>query len=137
MFASVFVGHLEYATGTMRFASAGHNPPLLYRAATQSFELLKAKGILVGVLEDVNFDEKTVQLEPDDVIVMYTDGVTEAMTLDNEEYGMERLKDAICAQAGASASELGRHILRDLAVFSGERGAFDDETMVIIKRNAT
>src|SRR5258708_1159863 len=134
MFASVFVGYLNYTKGELRFASGGHNPPLLYRAATQSFELLKAKGILLGVLEEVSFEERSVPLEKDDVVVLYTDGVTEAMAMNDEEYGMERLMGMIRANAAGPASELGQRILAELAAFSGARGAFDDETMVIIKR---
>src|SRR5204862_1736505 len=134
--ASVFVGYLDFTTGEMRFASGGHNPPLLYRAETQSFELLKAKGILLGVLEEVNFEEGVVQVQQDDVIVMYTDGVTEAMTPENEEFGMERLKRVISDHANVRAIDLGQKILVQLASFSGERGAFDDETMVIIKRQS-
>jgi sigma-B regulation protein RsbU (phosphoserine phosphatase) len=137
MFASVFVSYVDFNTGKMRMASGGHNPPLLYRAATQQIELLKIKGILVGLLEEVSFDEATVQLEPGDVLVMYTDGITEAMTLEDEEFGMERLESVIYAYAAESASELGQHILREVAAFSGNRGAFDDETMVIIKRSVS
>lgn len=137
MFASVFVTYADFNTGSLRLASGGHNPPLLYRAATKTIELIKIRGILLGLLEEVNFDEAAIQMEPGDVLLMYTDGITEAMTLDDQEFGMERLKSVLAAHADESAVELGQHILNEVAAFSGERGAFDDETMVIIKRSVS
>jgi sigma-B regulation protein RsbU (phosphoserine phosphatase) len=134
MFASIFVGYLDFATGEMHYASGGHNPPLLYRSATDSFTELKARGILIGLFDDVNFEQQTVQLQAGDTLVMYTDGVTEAMNTADEEFGVQQLEAVIRANASRSADEIRDRILSAVDAFAGERGRFDDQTLVIVKR---
>jgi phosphoserine phosphatase RsbU/P len=134
MFASIFVSYLDFATGEMHYASAGHNPPLLYRSATDTFIELKAKGILVGLFEDVDFEQETFTMQAGDTLVMYTDGVTEAMSIVDEEFGMQRLQAVIRANASLPSAKLSNAIIEAVSAFAGERGRFDDETLVIVKR---
>ncbi|MBX3083471.1 MAG: SpoIIE family protein phosphatase [Anaerolineae bacterium] len=134
MFASIFVAYLDFATGEMHYASGGHNPPLLYRSATDTFIELKARGILVGLFEEVEFEQEVIRLQEGDTLVMYTDGVTEAMNIVDEEFGMQRLETVIRENATCSAAELRDHILSAVDAFAGERGRFDDETLVIVRR---
>ena len=135
MFASIFIGYLDYASGELCYASGGHNPPLLYHASTGKCEYIKAKGVIVGMLEDIQFAEESVTLQTGDVLVMYTDGITEAMTTLDEEFGLERLEAVITQFAAVPAREIAELLIASVNAFSGERGAFDDETLVVIKRS--
>jgi phosphoserine phosphatase RsbU/P len=137
MFASVFVVYLDFNTGMIDYASGGHNPPLLYRAATKTCEYIKARGVIIGLLDDLTFEGKQTTLEDGDILVMYTDGISEAMTLDDQEFGLERMQDVIAQHADKTAPELVQLLIEAVREFSGERGAFDDETLVIVKRVKT
>jgi sigma-B regulation protein RsbU (phosphoserine phosphatase) len=134
MFATVFAGYLDLDSNTMQFASAGHNPPLLYRAAAGSCEYLEALGVAVGVFKEADYAEKMATLEAGDVLVLYTDGITEAVNGDEEEFGEERLEGLLMQYAAHTAQEITDLIIQSVAAYSGERGAFDDETLVVVKR---
>ena len=106
MFVTLFYGILDLATGALRYSCAGHNPPLLFRAADLSVVELTTPGIALGVLEDVTLDEAEVTLEVGDVLVCYTDGLTEAINAAEEAFGVPRLIDVILERHAASAVEL-------------------------------
>jgi len=133
MFVTLFYGILELATGCMRFSCAGHNPPLLVRA-DGAVEELKTPGIALGVLEEARLYETTVDFHPGDVLVCYTDGITEAINNADEEFGVPRLTEVIRQQREASADTIRRAIGEALGIFTEGRPPFDDITMVIIKR---
>jgi serine phosphatase RsbU (regulator of sigma subunit)/anti-sigma regulatory factor (Ser/Thr protein kinase) len=134
MFATVFVGYLELIWGGMRFASAGHNPPLLYRAATGCCEYLQVSGVAMGVFKDADYDGETVKLEAGDVLVLYTDGITEMINEDEEEFGEERLEKVVEQNATRPSQELAGLIVQAANAFATDEGASDDETLVVIKR---
>lgn len=133
MFVTLFYGLLDAATGLLQFTNAGHNPPLLLRA-DGSTETLGTSGIALGVIEGATYRESQVLLDPHDVVVCYTDGVTEAINAAEEEYGVARLIDVVQRFRQHSADVLVQAILSDLASFTGERPAFDDVTLVVLKR---
>jgi sigma-B regulation protein RsbU (phosphoserine phosphatase) len=137
MFATVFVGYLDPDSGVLQFASAGHNPPLLYRAATGRGEYLQAPGVAMGLFEDATYEEETVTLAHGDVLVLYTDGITEATNADEEEFGEARLEDLVLQNASRPAQELTELIIETAMAFATEEGAVDDETLVVIKRQET
>jgi sigma-B regulation protein RsbU (phosphoserine phosphatase) len=134
MFATIFVGYLDFRTGFMQCSSAGHNPPLLYRAVTQTCEYVKIPGVIAGMFDSLEFLHKTIQLEPGDVLLLYTDGITEATNTADEEFGEARLEALIADNALCTAEKLVDVLIDAVTEFSGERGAFDDETLVVIKR---
>jgi serine phosphatase RsbU (regulator of sigma subunit) len=134
MFATVFVGFLTLESGNMEFASAGHNPPLLHRAANDHCEYLEASGVAMGLFKNADYACDTVTLAEGDVLVLYTDGITEATNAAEEEFGEERLEDLARQNANLSAQELANLIIRAAAAFSQDQGAVDDETLVVIKR---
>jgi sigma-B regulation protein RsbU (phosphoserine phosphatase) len=134
MFASIFVAYLDFATGRAECSSAGHNPPLLYRAASGQCEFIKIPGVIAGMFDDLSFNTSTIDLALDDVLVLYTDGITEAMTTRDEEFTEARLSALVAANAHRPARDILRVIIDAVAAHSGPRGAFDDETLVIIKR---
>jgi sigma-B regulation protein RsbU (phosphoserine phosphatase) len=135
MFATIFVGYLDLDSCVLQFASAGHNPPLLYRASVGRCEVLEALGVAVGVFKDASYAEETVTLARGDVLVLYTDGLTEAVNAEEEEFGQGRLEELVTQHASRPASELADLIIEGVAAFAQDEGAFDDETLVVIKRN--
>jgi sigma-B regulation protein RsbU (phosphoserine phosphatase) len=135
MFATAFAGYLDLQAGAMRFASAGHNPPLLYRAATGRCEYLEVAGVAMGVFQSAEYDEELVALVPGDVLVLYTDGITEAIDEDEEEFGEEQLEELIVQHADRSAQELTNLIVDAVTDFTRGQGSFDDETLVVVKRS--
>jgi sigma-B regulation protein RsbU (phosphoserine phosphatase) len=134
MFATVFVGYLDLPSGSMEFISAGHNPPFLYRAKTGQMEIVDAAGVAIGVFEAAKYDEKIIVLEPDDILVLYTDGITEIINSAEEEFGEDHLADLIAENAGRSAQEIAKIITDSIHRFAGDEESFDDETLIILKR---
>ncbi|NJL95572.1 MAG: serine/threonine-protein phosphatase [Anaerolineae bacterium] len=135
LFATVFLGYLDPASGAMAFACAGHNPPLLYRAATRTCESISAEGCAIGVFQNAVFGEEITHLTPGDLLVLYTDGITEIINADDDEFGEAQLEALIIANAHLPAQALTQLILREINAFAGEEGAADDETLLIVKRN--
>jgi sigma-B regulation protein RsbU (phosphoserine phosphatase) len=136
MFATVFVGYLDLDAGIMRFASAGHNPPLLYRAATGLCEYLEVEGVAMGLFQDAEYAGETATLAEGDILVLYTDGITEVIDADEEEFGEDRLEEIVAQNATRSAQELIDLIIEAAATFATDEGIFDDETLVVIKRQS-
>ncbi len=132
MFVTLFYGILQPDTGDLRFGCAGHNPPLLFRTNGEVRELT-TPGIALGVLEDVLLGEDQVRLEVGDILVCYTDGLTEAINGAEEAFGVGRLIDAVAAHREQSAEALVAGINGALLRFT-ERPPFDDLTLVVIKR---
>jgi len=132
MFATIFVGYLDLTSGLMEFASAGHNPPLL-RRSTGETEYLRCPGVLAGMFDEIAFEQRRAALQVGDVLVLYTDGITEAINPREEEFGEERLEAVIAENATRPAAEIVRALIDAVSTFAGERGAFDDETVVVIK----
>jgi serine phosphatase RsbU (regulator of sigma subunit) len=121
------------ADGTVRYANAGHNPPLVLRADGR-VERLDRTGILVGWDEAAAYAEARTALAPGDLLVLYTDGVTEARDGAGGEYGEERLEALLVRNRTASAASLLELVLADLASFVGGAEPYDDATLMVIAR---
>jgi sigma-B regulation protein RsbU (phosphoserine phosphatase) len=134
MFATVFVGYVDLGSGVMRFASAGHNPPLLYRAATGNCQYLETLGVAMGVFKEAEYAADTVVMEDGDVLLLYTDGITETLDPHEQEFGEERLIELLRQNATCSAQELSDLIIEVVSAFAQGQGVNDDETLVVIKR---
>jgi serine phosphatase RsbU (regulator of sigma subunit)/putative methionine-R-sulfoxide reductase with GAF domain len=132
MFVTLFYGILDPESGLLRYGCAGHNPPLLFRASGEVVELT-TPGIALGVLEDVLLGEDQVMLEPGEILVCYTDGVTEAINGAEEAFGVERLVESVAEHREYGATALVAAINGALLRFT-ERPPFDDLTLVVIKR---
>jgi serine phosphatase RsbU (regulator of sigma subunit)/putative methionine-R-sulfoxide reductase with GAF domain len=132
MFVTLFYGILQPETGELRFGCAGHNPPLLFRTDGEVRELT-TPGIALGVLEDAVLGEDQVTLDVGDILVCYTDGLTEAINGAEDAFGVQRLVDAVAANREQSAAALVTVINGALLRFT-ERPPFDDLTLVVIKR---
>jgi serine phosphatase RsbU (regulator of sigma subunit)/putative methionine-R-sulfoxide reductase with GAF domain len=134
MFVTLFYGVLDPGSGRLRYTVAGHNPPLLYRAADGSFIELRTRGIALGVLEEIKLAEAEVTLAPGDVLVCYTDGVTEAIDEAQEEFGVERLRALIARHRGDAAPALITAITDAVSRHGHGQPPFDDVTLVVVKR---
>ena len=136
LFLTAWLGCLDVATATLAYSDAGHNPAVLFRAATRCTSWLATGGIPIGVLPDSDFDEGRVTLEPGDAVVVYTDGLTEACApgAGSWQYGEKRLAAAVARFAHLPAAEIVRELQADVARFSGERPAGDDRSLVVLRR---
>ncbi len=133
MFVTLFYGILSEQSRTMTYVNAGHNPPLIYRTGCDVFEELTNTGIAIGVLEGENFSQKSVKIDPGDILVLYTDGITESFSSQNEMFGESRLKSIIRKNASLSAVEIQDKIFNEVQIFSESEPQFDDITLLVIK----
>ena len=133
MFITAWMGFLETDTGLVRFVNAGHNPPVLIRNGQASFITQKAN-LTLAAMENVRYREQTLNLEPEDLLFLYTDGVTEATNSSEELYGNDRLLQVLSADfSGENACErVCRQVKRSLDEFVGEAPQFDDITMLCL-----
>lgn len=136
MFATTFVGYVDLKTGEMLYSSGGHNPALLYHAETRQCEYVTAPGVAVGIFREAEFVPQVVRLAVGDVLVLYTDGITEVINDDEDEFGEERLEQLIVENAQLPAQELADLILDRVNVFAENQSLFDDATVVVLKRLA-
>lgn len=133
LFVTLFYGILDMQSRAMKYVCAGHNPPMLYKEQTGDIHMLEADGIALGVIDDIELEEKELTLEKGDVIVLYTDGVTEASNVQEEEFGEERLARLISEHYTLSASDLIAKIQDVVMSFAGEAPQFDDFTLTVVK----
>lgn len=132
LFVTVFLAIWDDQTNTLSYACGGHNPPLLFQANGPILPL-QAKGVALGVLEDVTFESKNITLKPDDFLLLYTDGVTEAINEDYDEFGLERLYTLNRQMRGQEVSQIVDLIMQSIQDHAGNMAQFDDITMVAIK----
>ena len=137
MFVTAWQGGIDLTNGRVQFANAGHNPPLV-RHGDGKFEYLRSRaGFVLAGMDGVKYKTQELQLQPGDVIYLYTDGVTEATNAENELYGEERLLTALNSREFESMEELCRFVKADVDAFVAEAPQFDDITMVALKYNGT
>lgn len=117
----------------MRFAKAGHEEILWYRAAHAAIEVLSAEGVFLGIFPDEVWEERMVQLAPGDRLVLYTDGITEARNGAQELYGVERLMDAVRSTATLDVDAMGERLLAGVTEFTGGGEPSDDIALVILE----
>jgi len=133
MFVTLFYGTLSERDRTLTYVNAGHNPPLVYRAADGSLERLLPTGIILGARLEREYAARTVAIGPDDVVVLYTDGITEAVDHDLQMFGEERLQALVRNYAGEPAGEILQVILDSVEAFATGEPQFDDMTVMVIK----
>jgi len=131
LFVTIFFGELSLESGELSYANAGHNPPLVLRAASGEIELLHPTGMALGVLEGNPLQAQQVSLSPGDVLILYTDGITEAFSPDGEIYGLPRLRNTICS---ATAEALLDAIDQSVTAFIGDAPLSDDLTLLVLRR---
>ncbi|MEZ4700673.1 MAG: SpoIIE family protein phosphatase [Rhodothermales bacterium] len=133
-FITAFLAVYHTDTRLLNYVNAGHNPPMLLRAGGGEIELLEKGGLLLGVLKGVPYERGTVSLEAGDVLALFTDGVTEAMGPDEEEYGEERLMALLRRHQHESAQDIMDAVRTDIIDFTGSATLLsDDLTMIVVK----
>jgi sigma-B regulation protein RsbU (phosphoserine phosphatase) len=132
MFVTLFFGVINPDQRTITYVNAGHNPPLLFRR-DGTREELTLTGPALGVIDEVTYTEETVSLDMGDILVMYTDGVTEAINGANEEFGVDRLDAVIREAADESAETIRDRILTGIARYTEGQEQFDDITIIVMK----
>lgn len=137
MFISMAYLDLDASQRTLTIARAGHEPPLWLHGERGVIEPIISKGMVLGIDNGENFDlfleEKTIQLNPNEVVVLYTDGITEAMDEQGHEFGRENFHEAIRLAAGGTSQEIVDNIFERLKRFIGNHPQHDDMTLVVIK----
>ena len=131
-FVTAFYGVLDCKNRVLIFSNAGHNPPVLVRQGSVVESLLEG-GVAFGVLPDAQYEERPVALEDDDVLVLYTDGVSEAQSPTGEHFGQRRLEQCAVDLAGRGAAEIVEGIVQAVLDWTGERGQNDDLTLMVVK----
>src|SRR5262245_39552559 len=134
-FVTLFYAELDPEIGRLTFLNAGHNPPLIVHAGG-TMEQLASGGLPLGIMADADFREGRTQLQPGDVLVVYSDGVSEAVNPSGEEFGPTRLYEVVARNLDASAGGIRDRIESALTKFCQGTPAADDITLVIVKRNA-
>jgi sigma-B regulation protein RsbU (phosphoserine phosphatase) len=132
-FLTLFFGLFEPRSGVLTYVSAGHNPGLLLRA-TGGTETLGATGVPVGMFPDASWKEESVTLSPGDLLCVYTDGLTEAVNVREEEFGLERLSAALASGRQEPAGQLCERILGEIADFARDMPQYDDQTLLLLRR---
>jgi serine phosphatase RsbU (regulator of sigma subunit) len=133
-FVTMFAGVLDRERHAIAWLSAGHDPALVYRRSTGSIMFLEATGVPLGVIEADAVAGTTIQLDPGDIIVIGTDGVSQARDATGAFYGFDRMASLVRDLADASAEEIWRRLFKDVSRFEDAPSNDDDMTAVVIKR---
>lgn len=131
-FVTAFYGILDVTNRTLTYTNAGHNPPILLDK-NGDFSFIERGSVPLGMFRDTRYHEYYLTTEPGELLLLYTDGVTEAQNSKGEEFGRDRLAEAVKAHRQLSARELIAAVYKDVIAWTDGRGATDDVTFFVIK----
>ena len=134
MFVTLFYAVYDPENGTFTYANGGHNPPLLVHPDGSSEELPLTGGIALGLVPDFEYEEHSLRLMPGDALILYTDGVTEAMNEDQEEFGVPRLVEVFSASPPIDAEDTTGRVFESVHDFAGDADQSDDITCMVLHR---
>lgn len=134
MFVTAFYAIYNTKTGQVDCCNAGHNPPLLLRHDGRVEELPLLENPMLGIFDDATFKENSIQMNPGDTLVMYTDGVTEARNAEKEELGTKRLRTIVGGLTGKDSRQVTEVVKKAISDFVGNEEQSDDITMLVINR---
>jgi sigma-B regulation protein RsbU (phosphoserine phosphatase) len=134
LFITALCATIDMRAGALRLANAGHEPPLLLRAGDDRPTWLEASGPLLGAYARLDLTECSIALAPGDLVLLYTDGVTDAQAASGERFGDERLVEAVRSARTAATADVVGAVCDAYHLFQGEMPAADDVTMVAIRR---
>lgn len=133
LFVTMLYARWDACTGRVTYSNAGHNPPLL---CTQGeVQVCRSRGMALGIADQIVVDSNEIMLQAGDVLLLYTDGFTDALNSDYEEFGMVRLQTALQAAHHLDAAGIVAALQKAVGDFAGDEPTFDDQTLVVIKRN--
>jgi sigma-B regulation protein RsbU (phosphoserine phosphatase) len=131
---TLFLGEIDPSSGGMSFVNAGHNPPIVFRRNGR-VDTLTGGGLILGVLPGAEYQAMQARLETGDVLVLFSDGVTEAENpATGEQFGEERLMEVVAAAAGLDPEQMAARVRAAVAQFAGSVSASDDFTLVIVRK---
>jgi sigma-B regulation protein RsbU (phosphoserine phosphatase) len=133
MFLTLFYAVYNPQRRLLTYVNAGHNPPLLYNPFSGEHDWLRPTDMIIGVMPQRSYEAQARQLSPGDVLVLYTDGITEAFNADREMFGVERLLEVVRTHHMASARELVEAIEAEVTAFAGEAPQSDDITLLVVR----
>ncbi len=134
MFVTVLYSIYDPASGKLTYSNGGHDAPLLVRPDGTSELLPLTNGIALGVTPDVQFSSHTIQLNPGDSVVLYTDGVTEAMNANGEQFGVERIHEVFAGSPPKNSEQAAQAMFEAVRTFVGDAPQFDDITCLVLHR---
>ena len=132
-FATLFFGRLDFKNHLLCFSNAGHEQPFLISGNNQIVRLATG-GIVLGIMDEYFYEDETVMLDPGAVVVVFSDGITDAMNAKQERFGETRLENIIREHRNASVSDLKNHIVDAVNRYAAETPQMDDMTLVVLKR---
>jgi len=135
MFTTLFCGVIDGPSGAISYCNCGHNPPLVLRTGESTFEPLRNCGPPLGMVDDISYTPRSIALAPGDMLLIYTDGVTEAENSQLAQFGMERLQQTILEIRGHPARSVVEHIVKRVAEFAKGAPQSDDITCIAVVRN--
>ncbi len=133
LFITMFYLKYHAETRNLSFANAGHNPPLIWRAKSRSLESLDAEGLIFGILPRVDFEERRVQLQPGDLLLLYTDGIIEAENSHGSFFGENQLAALLEEHHALAPQEMIDNLLARVRMFTGTKTFNDDVSLVAIR----
>ena len=136
IFLTVFLGILDPEENTLSYVNAGHNPPLLIRKNDDGFDLQKLEktGTLVGLFENIAWEERTIELNPGEVVILYTDGISEAQNNSGQFFGNQRLEKILQESFSLYAKTYRNKIFEKVQEFIGRAPRLDDITLIVLAR---
>ena len=137
MFVTLLYAVFNPADGMLTYANGGHNPPVIVHADGSSTLLPATGGIALGVAPEFQYEENSVLLDPGDTIILYTDGVTEAMNAEGEEFGLDRLRNIFAESPPKSPRDTNAAIFEAVGAFAGDTPQSDDITCLAFRRNGS
>ena len=135
LFITALCAIVDLRRGTMRIGNAGHEPTLVVRAEGGPIEWIEGSGPLLGAFGRLDLDERVVELGPGDLVLFYTDGVTDARAANGERFGDARLLEVVTRHRASSAQAIVDALAAALGEFQGDEPPADDVTVVAIRRN--
>ena len=132
-YATFFYGHYDAATRQLHYVNGGHNPPMIFRQADAEVVRLGAGGPVIGLMQGFGYQQACAALAPGDVLVAFTDGISEAMNALDEEWGEERLIEAVRPNTTLDARELIDTVMQAADAFVAGAPQHDDMTMVVVR----
>jgi sigma-B regulation protein RsbU (phosphoserine phosphatase) len=132
-FATVFLGTIDNALHELTYANAGHDPAIIY-SMDGSIKELPATGLPVGLFESADYEEEKVTLNPEDVLVVFSDGITESMDTKSDQFGRDRIIEALEKTKGHPVNDIAKALLDSVTQFSTGAPQSDDMTLLILKR---
>lgn len=134
MFITMMHSKYNYDTKMLTYSNAGHNPLVVYNSLTNQIETHSVKGVAIGFLDDYSYRQGEIKLNIGDIVIYYTDGITEAENINKELFGIDRLKDILLKNSHLSSKEIKNKLLSEVSNFQNGCEQNDDITFVIIKR---